>query len=141
MFVSRAVSGSNVKRTYKLGVLVPFNKGWAHVDGSSAQRYAQAIPVAMEKIKTMNYNFNLTWVWNDTMCNDSLAIQQQIWQLHNGVDAFVGPARNCKHTLRTAVAFNKPVMSFVSREKKLLAFFDSVPVQTSIQCVSGNVSL
>ena len=115
MFVSHAVSGSNVKTTYKLGFLVPFNKGNPCVE-QSARLYAQAIPVAMEKFKTMNYNFNLTWVWNDTMCNDeSLAIQQQIWQLHNGVDAFVGPAKNCKHTLKTAVAFNKPVMSFVSR--------------------------
>ena len=48
------------------------------------------------------------------MCQEFLAIKQQIWQLNNGVDVFVGPANGCEHTFWNAVAFDKPVMSFVS---------------------------
>ena len=110
------ISGSDVKRPYKLGFLIPFNEGkpCKEVTSYYAEQYAQAIPVAMEKVNSLNYNFNLTWVWNDTMCQESLAIKQQIWQLNNGVDVFFGPVQGCAYTSKTAVAFNKPVMSFVS---------------------------
>ena len=111
-----SISGSDVKRTFKLGFLVPFNKGkpCKEVTSFHGEQYAQAIPVAMEKVNSLNYSFNLTWVWNDTMCEESLAIEQQLWQLKNGVDVYVGPVRGCKHTSMNAVATNKPVMSFVS---------------------------
>ena len=100
-----------------MGFLVPFNNGetcQAHLR-SYAGQYASAIIVAMEHIRNdTSLNFSLTWVWNDTKCNESKAIQQQFWQLNNGVDAFFGPSRSCATTSRNAVAFNKPVMSYVS---------------------------
>ena len=66
----------------------------------------------MESVKKLNYNFSLTWVWNDTMCQESLAVEQQIWQLKNGFDVFV--VTGCEHTSWHAVTFDKPVMSLVS---------------------------
>ncbi|CAB3978900.1 Hypothetical predicted protein, partial [Paramuricea clavata] len=118
----KSVSSSDVRRTYKLGFMLPFNADTAcdaHLR-SYAGQYAPAILVAMEHIRNdTSLNFNLTWVWNDTMCNESKAIRQQVWQLNNGVDAFFGPGKSCATTSRNALAFNKPVISYECRDAPL----------------------
>ena len=112
----------DVKRNFKLGILVPFNGGKACSNPGPfhGHMYSPAILVAVDEIeRTSNWNFNLTWVWNDTKCDESLALKQQFWQLNNGVDAFIGPALSCATSSMNAVAFNKPVMSYVSKVQHL----------------------
>jgi hypothetical protein len=110
------------KRTYKLGFLLPFVEGRTCLTShqKSAHLYAQAVIIALEHLKNdKSLTFNVTWVWNDTMCNESTAIRQQVWQLNDGVDVFIGPGRSCATTSRNAVAFNKPVMSYVSKKSNI----------------------
>ena len=108
-----------IKRDYKLGFLLPFNNAKVSARHLRGYAYAQAVLIAMEEIQNnTSWNFNLSWVWNDTMINESLALKQQVWQLNHGVDAFIGPALSCATSSRNAVAFNKPVISYVSSLKK-----------------------
>ena len=109
----------NVKSIYKLGFLLPFNRG-KHCSKSlkaAATQYAPAVLIAINKVNNdSSLLFNLSWVWNDTMCDEWTAIRQQVWQINEGVDVFLGPAVRCASTSKNAVAFNKPVMSFVSKK-------------------------
>ncbi|XP_028406590.1 atrial natriuretic peptide receptor 2-like [Dendronephthya gigantea] len=120
--ILNASSTNNVRRTYKMGFLIPFNddKTCLSQPDKPASQYAPAILIAMDDIKNdTSLTFNLTWVWNDTMCNESLALRQQVWQLNNGVDVFVGPSTNCATFARNAVAFNLPVMSYQCEDAAL----------------------
>ena len=109
-------SGSGHRRDYKIGFLLPFDK---HACTGRLQppasHYAQAILIAMEDIRNdSTLNVSLSWVWNDTKCDESLAIRAQAWQVSQGVDVFIGPGHSCTATSKYAVAFNQPVMSYVS---------------------------
>ncbi|XP_046856398.1 atrial natriuretic peptide receptor 1-like isoform X4 [Xenia sp. Carnegie-2017] len=115
----------DARSTYKIGVLIPFHNG-GYCPSDAADRpqgllYAPAIQVAMDYIKkdkTLNFNINL--VWNDTYCDEFLSIKQQIWQLNNGVDVFVGPVHNCQTAANIASAFNKPMMSFACSDSQTI---------------------
>ena len=82
------------KREYKLGLLIPYRKVTPHFpnDYNKGEAFAAAMTIAVERINadpTLLADYNLTFVWKDTECNELLAIREQLNQINSGVQAFI----------------------------------------------------
>lgn len=102
----------------KLGLLIPF-KETASL-GNSYHRgefYASAMSIAVDDINRrpdLLPGQNVTFIWNDTRCEEFQTLQSIVWQLNEGVTAFIGPGCSCNTSARMAASFNKTMISYVS---------------------------
>lgn len=107
------------KRDYKLGLLIPYKTVLPHLanDFNKGESFAAAMTIAVEQINadpSLLADYNLTFVWKDTKCNELVAVREQLNQIDSGVQAFIGPGCNCHSAARNAAAFNMTMISFVS---------------------------
>ena len=84
------------KREYKLGLLIPYRKVTPYFqnDYNKGEAFAAAMTIAVERINanpTLLADYNLTFVWKDTECNELLGVREQLNQMISGVQAFIGP--------------------------------------------------
>lgn len=102
----------------KLGLLIPFKQTVPL--GNSYHRgefYASAMSIAVDDINRrpdLLPGQNVTFIWNDTRCEEFQTLQSIVWQLNAGVTAFIGPACSCNTSARMAASFNKTMISYVS---------------------------
>lgn len=112
------IHGPAVADEFKLGLLIPFK----HVSklGNYFHRgeyYATAITIAVDNINKRHDLLpgrNLSFIWNDTSCEELNTLRAVFYQLNNGVGAFIGPGCSCKTAARSAAAFNITMISYVS---------------------------
>ena len=102
-----------------LGVLLPYNASTNVSTGSplSGKRYASALVLAVETVNndsSLLPGHQITFVWNDTHCNEELSLKAMLYQLEKGVQAFIGPGCTCETQARLAAAVNIPMLSYVS---------------------------
>lgn len=107
------------KREYKLGLLIPYSTVVPHFSSefNKGENFAAAMTIAVERLNadpTLLVDYNVTFVWKDTKCNELIAVREQLNQINSGVQAFIGPGCNCHTAARNAAAFNKSMISFVS---------------------------
>lgn len=113
-YSSPAVPASDVK----LGLLIPFKH--ANKLGNYFHRgeyYASAISIAVDDINgnpNLLAGHNVSFVWNDTECEELNTLRSIVHQLNSGVTAFIGPGCGCNTSARTAAAFNVSMISYVS---------------------------
>ena len=113
------------KREYKLGLLIPYRKVTPHFqnDYNKGESFAAAMTIAVERINadpTLLSDYNLTFVWKDTECNELIAVREQLNQINSGVQAFIGPGCYCQTAAKNAAAFNMTMISFVSMQSFML---------------------
>ena len=107
------------KKEYKLGLLMPYSTVIPHFehDFNKGESFAAAMTIAVERLNadpTILADYNVTFVWKDTKCNELIAVYEQLNQINSGVQAFIGPGCNCQTAARNAAAFNMSIISFVS---------------------------
>ncbi|XP_068761985.1 atrial natriuretic peptide receptor 1-like [Montipora capricornis] len=117
-----AVAGK--KREYKLGLLIPFKTVLPHFssDYNRGESFAAAMTIAVERVNadpTLLPDHNLTFVWNDTACNEFVAVREQLRQINSGVQAFIGPGCNCQTAARNAASFNMTILSYMCSAAEL----------------------
>ena len=113
------------KREYKLGLLIPYRKVTPYFqnDYNKGETFAAAMTIAVERINanpTLLADYNLTFVWKDTECNELIAVREQLNQINSGVQAFIGPGCYCQTAAKNAAAFNMTMISFVSMQSFML---------------------
>lgn len=114
------------KREYKLGLLIPYSTVphfWD--DSNKGENFAAAMTIAVERLNadpTLLADYNVTFEWKDTKCNELIAVREQLNQINSGVQAFIGPGCNCHTAARNAAAFNKSMISFVSMLFSLILY-------------------
>ena len=99
---------------FKLGVLVPYTYD-LNKEYPAADAYASAVSVAVEKVNsdpTLLNGAKLTFVWNNTACNQTKMVKQQHWQIKQGVVGFVGPSCHGRKAAKIARRHNLAVVSF-----------------------------
>ena len=115
------------KREYKLGLLIPYSTVtpvFAN-DFNRGEAFAAAMTIAVERLNadpTLLVDYNLTFVWKDTTCNELVAVREQLDQINSGVQAFIGPGCYCQTPARNAAAFNMPMISYVSIHSHVFPF-------------------
>lgn len=103
---------------FKLGLLIPFKH--ASELGNYFHRgeyYASAMSIAVDDInkrQDLLPGRNLSFIWNDTLCEELNTLRALVYQLNNGVGAFIGPGCSCITSARNAAAFNISMISYVS---------------------------
>lgn len=107
------------KREYKLGLLIPYSTVIPHLatDFNKGESFAAAMTIAVERVNadpTLLAEYNLTFVWKNTECNELIAVREQLNQINSGVQAIIGPGCNCQTAARNAAAFNMTMISYVS---------------------------
>ncbi|XP_020613215.1 atrial natriuretic peptide receptor 1-like isoform X2 [Orbicella faveolata] len=126
----------------KLGLLIPF-KETASL-GNSYHRgefYASAMSIAVDDINRrpdLLPGQNVTFMWNDTRCEEFQTLQSIVWQLNEGVTAFIGPGCSCNTSARMAASFNKTMISYmcsnpeVSYKKLYPTFIRTFAIDTKL---------
>ena len=107
------------KQDYKFGLLIPYTTVRPHLanDFNKGESFAAAMTIAVERINadpSLLVNYNMTFGWKDTKCNELIALREQLNQINSGVQAFIGPGCNCHTAARNAAKFNMTMISFVS---------------------------
>lgn len=101
----------------KLGLLIPFKR--ASRLGNYFHRgefYASAMKIAVDNVNErldLLPGQNLTFIWNDTDCEEFKTLQSLVYQLSQGVSAFIGPGCTCNTSARMAASFNKTMISYM----------------------------
>ena len=119
LIVINSLALAEKKREYKLGLLIPYTTVLPHLanDFNKGESFAAAMTIALEKINadpTLLPDYNLTFVWKNTKCDELIAVREQLNQINSGVRAFIGPGCNCQTAARNAAAFNMTMISYVS---------------------------
>ena len=102
----------------KLGLLIPFKR--TNRLGNYYHRgefYASAMSIAVDAVNQrpdLLPGQNITFIWNDTDCEEFKTLQSVVYQLNKGVSAFIGPGCSCNTSARMAASFNKTMISYVS---------------------------
>ncbi|XP_028392239.1 speract receptor-like [Dendronephthya gigantea] len=109
-----AFASANSLEEFKLGVLLPytFDANW---DFPAADHYASAVSLAVEKVNsdpTTLPNAKLSFIWNNTACNQSKMVAQQHWQIKQGVVGFIGPSCYGRKAARVAKRRDLAVVSY-----------------------------
>lgn len=108
----------------KLGLLIPFKR--TNRLGNYYHRgefYASAMSIAVDDVNRRSDLLpgkNVTFIWNDTDCEEFKTLQSIVYQLTQGVSAFIGPGCSCNTSARMAASFNKTMISYVSNSLWLL---------------------
>lgn len=100
----------------RLGFLYPLsnnNLWYIHIP------FASAFTIALDAVNessSLLQSTELTFLWNDTKCEDTVALKAMTEQFGQGVDAFIGPGNSsyCATAGRLAAAWNIPMVSYVS---------------------------
>lgn len=138
-----AVTLAEKKREYKLGLLIPFKTVIPRFsnDYNRGESFAAAMTIAVERLNahpTLLPEHNLTFVWKDTICNELVAVREQLNQINSGVQAFIGPGCNCQTAARNAAAFNMTMLSYMcsaaelSDKQKFPSFGRTFAVDTQV---------
>ena len=107
---------------------LPFNcfgyEGYRKMSGTdynAGHNYAAAAAVAVRDINVnepLLKGYTLKYYWNtsisDTCCIEKKAVKEQIIQMQQGVEGFVGYKCSCLTLAKNAAAFNMPLISDVS---------------------------
>lgn len=102
----------------KLGLLIPLKR--TNRLGNHYHRgefYSSAMSIAVDAINQQSDLLpgqNVTFIWNDTDCEEFKTIKSFVHQLNEGVSAFIGPGCSCNTSARMAASFNKTMISYVS---------------------------
>lgn len=102
-----------------VGLLLPYNVP-AIVSGASGKEYASALMLAVEAVNndsSLLPGHQITFVWNDTQCNEEISLKAMLYLLEKGVQAFIGPGCTCETQAKLAAAANTPMISYVSTTK------------------------
>ena len=107
----------------KLGLLIPFKRtGRLGNYYHRGEFYASAMSIAVDVINQRSDllpGHNITFIWNDTDCKEFKTLQSVVYQLSQGVSAFIGPGCSCNTSARMAASFNKTMISYVSNSLRL----------------------
>ena len=102
----------------KLGLLIPFKRaGRLGNYFHRGEYYASAISIAVDNVNAkpdLLPGQNISFIWNDTDCEEPKTLQSMVYQLNEGVTAFIGPGCSCNTSARMAASFNKTMISYVS---------------------------
>ncbi|XP_078348931.1 atrial natriuretic peptide receptor 1-like isoform X2 [Oculina patagonica] len=126
----------------KLGLLIPF-KSTARLGNSylRGEFYASAMSIAVDDINRrpdLLPGQNVSFIWNDTRCEEFTTLQQIVYQLNEGVTAFIGPGCSCNTSARMAASFNKTMISYmcsnpeVSYKKLYPTFIRTFAIDTKL---------
>ena len=121
LFVLFLLSTRSEAGVITLGFLLPYNVS-ANVSGASAlsaNEYASALLLAVETVNndsSLLPAHQITFVWNDTQCDEEISVKAMLYQLEKGVQAFIGPGCTCETQAKLAAAANVPMVSYVSTE-------------------------
>ena len=104
---------------YKLGVLLPYSyDSFSDYEYPPANQYVSAVSLAVEKVNkdaALLKGAKLNFIWNNTACNQTKMINQQHWQIKQGVVGFVGPSCHARKAARIAKKHKLGVIAFVSK--------------------------
>ncbi|XP_068761980.1 LOW QUALITY PROTEIN: atrial natriuretic peptide receptor 1-like [Montipora capricornis] len=101
----------------KLGLLIPFKK--TNRLGNHYHRgefYSSAMSIAVDAINDqpdLLPGQNVSFIWNNTDCEEFKTLQSFVYQLNEGVSAFIGPGCSCNTSARMAASFNKTMISYM----------------------------
>lgn len=107
----------------KLGLLIPFKN--TNRLGNFFHRgefFASAMSIAVDDINSrpdLLPGQNVTFIWNDTDCEEVNSLQSIVFQLSQGVSAFIGPGCSCNTSARMAASFNKTMISYMCSNPEL----------------------
>lgn len=126
---------SSTTAEVKLGLLIPF-KQTARLGNSylRGEFYASAMSIAVDDINRrpdLLPGQNITFIWNDTRCEEFTTLQSIVYQLNAGVTAFIGPGCSCNTSAKMAASFNKTMISYVSSP---LYYFNCVIILNAHFC-------
>lgn len=122
LFLSSAIgeynTDENVKEV-KIGVLVPMTGYWP-----IGKTSASAITIAVDKINrdpTLLLGYNMTFLWNDSMCLAAEGLNQAVEFRISGVDAIIGDGCDiiCEPAAILAASWNLPMISWGCESSKL----------------------
>ena len=84
---------------------------------TSSKDFASAFLLAVEAVNndsSLLPEHQVTYVRNDTQCNDDISIKAMLYQLEKGVHVIIGPGCTCATEAKLASAANVPMISYVS---------------------------
>lgn len=119
---------SPIAEEVKLGLLIPFKS--AGRIGNNFHRgefFASAMSIAVDDINRrpdLLPGINVTFIWNDTDCEELKTLQSVVYQMNQGVTAFIGPGCSCNTSARLAASFSKTMISYVSNPFYKLGNYD-----------------
>lgn len=119
---------SPIAEEVKLGLLIPFKS--AGRIGNYFHRgefFASAMSIAVDDINRrpdLLPGINVTFIWNDTDCEELKTLQSVVYQMNQGVAAFIGPGCSCNTSARLAASFSKTMISYVSSPFYKLGNYD-----------------
>lgn len=110
-------------KDYKLGLLIPYNNIEKLLSNTffAGKNYAAAISLAVRDINRRTDllpNDTVSFEWKNTNCDEFTTLRHQIHMIERNITAFIGPGCQCKMAAKNAAAFNKIMISYVSRELK-----------------------
>ncbi|XP_020901343.1 atrial natriuretic peptide receptor 1 isoform X2 [Exaiptasia diaphana] len=114
-YCANNVSTSN--NDIKIGLLIPFK--YARSLGNyyfRGQYYASAMSIAVDDINRrpdLLPGRNISFIWNDTECDELKTLRALAYQINHGVQAFIGPGCSCATAARSAAAFNLSMISYM----------------------------
>ncbi|XP_067043577.1 atrial natriuretic peptide receptor 1-like isoform X3 [Acropora muricata] len=126
----------------KLGLLIPLKR--TNRLGNHYHRgefYSSAMSIAVDAINQQSDLLpgqNVTFIWNDTDCEEFKTIKSFVYQLNEGVSAFIGPGCSCNTSARMAASFNKTMISYmcsnpeVSYKKLYPTFIRTFAIDTKL---------
>lgn len=120
------------KKDVKLGLLIPFKyarrlANYYH----RGEYYASAISIAVDEInrrQDLLPGQNISFIWNNTECDELKTLRALVYQLNAGVSGFIGPGCTCTTAARSAAAFNVSMISYVSIIPFIHSFIHLFPI-------------
>ncbi|KAJ7389933.1 hypothetical protein OS493_028400 [Desmophyllum pertusum] len=119
LFLSSAHEGEENVKEVKIGVLLPMTGYWP-----IGKTSASAITIAVDKINrdpTLLLGYNMSFVWNDSMCLAAEGLNQAVEFRISGVDAIIGDGCDiiCEPAAILAASWNLPMISWGCESSKL----------------------
>lgn len=111
------IDGFAASNELRVGFLYPLSNN--EHDNTVDLPFASAFTVALDAINESSSllpSTELTFLWNDTKCDETIALKAMTEQFFRRIDAFIGPgnASYCSTAARVAAAWNIPMISYVS---------------------------
>ena len=110
---------SSNDKEVKIGVLLPMTGYWP-----IGKTSASAITIAVDRInedQTLLPGYNMTFLWNDSMCLAAEGLNQAVEFRISGVDAIIGDGCDiiCEPAAILAASWNLPMVSWGCESSKL----------------------
>ncbi|XP_078374364.1 atrial natriuretic peptide receptor 3-like [Oculina patagonica] len=111
--------GEHGVKDVKIGVLLPMTGYWP-----IGKTSASAITIAVDKINkdpTLLLGYNISFMWNDSMCLAAEGLNQAVEFRISGVDAIIGDGCDiiCEPAAILAASWNLPMISWGCESSKL----------------------